>query len=207
MKAALTLDGQLAAADGTSQWISSPEARQDAHRLRAEVDAIMVGAGTLRADNPRLTVRIETPERVDQPQPTPVVVAGTGMLSAEARLFRRDPIILAPTRLDLPGRLVLVPDASGQRVDLSAGLARLGEMGIRKLMVEGGATLFRSLLAAGVIDEAALYYGPILAGGLGSPLFGGRWATLRDAHPIRVVDVQRLGESVRLNLALRPEQT
>lgn len=206
LKAALTLDGQLAAADGTSQWISSPEARRDAHRLRASVDAVMVGAGTVRADDPRLTVRLGPEGGVEPPQPAPVIVAGRGRLPAEARLFDRDPILLAPAHLEAPGRVVAAPDQSGERVDLAEGLAGLRTFGIERLMAEGGARLFRSLLDAGLIDRAVLYYGPLLAGGTGAPLFRGPWNTLEEARPVRITAVQRLGESIRVDLDLHPKK-
>ena len=202
MKAAMTLDGQLAAADGTSQWISSPEARQDAHRLRAAVDAVMVGAGTVRADDPRLTVRLDTQGAHDRRQPVPVVVAGSGPLPHRAQVFGRDPIVLAPAALDLPGRVIVVPDQSGERVDPAAGLVRLGALGIERLMLEGGARLLRCFLEAGLVDRGVLYYGPLLAGGVGAPLFRGTWNTLEDAHPVRITSVQRLGESIRLDIEI-----
>lgn len=196
----MTLDGQLAAADGTSQWISSPEARRDAHQLRAGVDAVMVGAGTLRADDPRLTVRLDEPGGGRIRQPTPVVVAGRGELPRDARLFQRDPILLAPRPLDVPAQVVVVPDASGDRVDLSAGLARLGALGIQQLMLEGGALLLRSFMESGLVDRGVLYYGPMLAGGTGSPLFRGTWNTLADARPVRIRALRRLGESIRVDI-------
>ena len=202
MKAAMTLDGQLAAADGTSQWISSPEARRDAHRLRAQVDAVMVGAGTVRADDPRLTVRLDESGEREIRQPTPVVVAGRGQLPPGANLFGRDPVVLAPGRLDIPGRVVVVPDVSGLRVDLAAGLDRLGALGIERLMLEGGAHLFRSFMDSGLIDRGVLYYGPMLAGGVGAPLFRGTWNTLEEARPVRVASVCPLGESVRVDIEI-----
>ncbi len=202
MKAAMTLDGQLAAADGTSQWISSPEARQDSHRLRARVDAVMVGAGTLRADNPRLTVRLGDGSRSGRHQPIPVIVAGIGEVPSGAQVFERDVIVLTPAPLDLPGRVIQVPDPSRARVDLADGLDELGNLGIRQIMVEGGGALFRSLLDAGLVNRVVLYYGPLLAGGRGVPLFGGLWNTLEDAVPVRVVSVRRLGGSIRLDLSL-----
>lgn len=202
MKAAMTLDGQLAAADGTSQWISSPEARRDAHRLRAEVDAVMVGAGTVRADDPRLTVRLDTSSENGIEQPIPVIVAGRGRLSHDARLFERDPIVLSPRPLEVPGRVFVVPDTSGDRVDLPAGLARLEALGIRQLMLEGGAVLLRSFIEGGLVDRGVLYYGPMLAGGVGAPLFRGTWNTLADACPVRVTALRRLGESVRVDIEI-----
>ena len=200
MKAAMTLDGQLAAADGTSQWISSPEARRDAHRLRAEVDAVMVGAGTVRADNPRLTVRLDADSWRDIEQPAPVIVAGREELPPVAHLFGRDPIVLAPGPLEVPGRVIVVPDVSGGRVDLATGLGRLGALGMGRVMVEGGALLFRSFLDAGLVDRVVLYYGPLLAGGSGAPLFGGTWDTLADARQVRIGAVHRLGESIRVDI-------
>lgn len=202
MKAAMTLDGQLAAADGTSQWISSPEARRDGHRLRAQVDAVMVGAGTVRADDPRLTVRLEPDGGRDVKQPVPVIVAGKGKLPPDAQLFRRDPVLISPTGLDLPGRGIIAPDSSGDQVDLAAGLSELYAMGIRHLLVEGGSRLFRSLLEADLIDRAVFYYGPLLAGGVGAPLFQGRWSTLSDARVVRAGVGRRLGESIRLDIDL-----
>ena len=189
----MTLDGQLAAADGTSQWISSPEARRDAHQLRAEVDAVMVGAGTVRADDPRLTVRLDTSSEKRIEQPIPVIVAGRGGLPHDARLFERDPILLAPQPLEVTGRVVVEPDPSGNRVDLAAGLDRLGALGIERLMLEGGAGLFRSFMEYGLVDRGVLYYGPLLAGGVGAPLFRGAWNTLADARPVRVGALRRPG--------------
>ena len=200
MKAAMTLDGQLAAADGTSQWISSPEARRDAHRLRAEVDAVMVGAGTVRADDPRLTVRLDACRGLGIEQPTPVIVAGRGELPPAAHLFGRDPIVLSPTALEVPGRVFVAPDVSGDRVDLATGLARLGALGMRRIMVEGGALLFRSFLDSGLVDRVVLYYGPLLAGGTGAPLFRGTWDTLAEARLVSIGGMHRLGESIRLDV-------
>ena len=204
MKAAMTLDGQLAASDGTSQWITSAEARIDAHERRAAVDAIMVGAGTLIADDPLLTVRLDG---YNGEQPTPVVVAGSRDLPSEARLFARDPIVLTPHAMDVPGRVVVVPGGSGDqvdldRVDLERGLELLHGLGIRSILVEGGGGLFASLLGAGLIDRGVVYYGQNLAGGTGTPLFGATWDTLSDMVSVEVVSVVQVGGDIRVEFEM-----
>ena len=206
LKVALTLDGQIAAADGSSQWISSPEARQDAHRLRARVDAVMVGAGTLRADNPRLTVRLGPQETHPVGSPRPVIVAGTRPLPTESILFGRNPIVLAPADPDISGQIVISPNRTGDKVDLVAGLKHLAELGIRNLLVEGGSALFGSLLEAGLVDRGVIYYGPLLAGGVGKPFSDKAWTTLADALPVAIESVERLGESIKLAFSVPSPQ-
>ena len=99
LKFASTLDGQAAAADRTSQWITGPEAREDAHRLRAEADAIVIGAGTLRSDNPRLDVRIDG---YAGRQPRPVIIAGSSPLPDNAVVYERDPMLFIPDSVPVP---------------------------------------------------------------------------------------------------------
>jgi diaminohydroxyphosphoribosylaminopyrimidine deaminase/5-amino-6-(5-phosphoribosylamino)uracil reductase len=195
MKAAMTIDGQLAAADGSSQWITSPQARRDAHETRSGVDAVMVGAGTVLADNPALTVRLDGYTRT---QPSPVVVAGSRALDPGAAVFSRDPVVLAPANLDLPGDVVVVPDGAG-RVDLPSGLEALGDRGIGRVLVEGGATLLTSLLESDLIDEGVVYYGSKLAGGVGRPLFDATWDTLGDARTVEIIDARLVGGDVRVH--------
>ena len=200
MKAAITIDGQLGAADGSSQWITGPEARADAHRARAAVDAVMVGAGTVLADDPRLDVRLEG---FAGSQPVPVVMAGQRPLPADAQIFDRDPIVFAPMVLDVPGRVIVTPDRSGTRINLVNALELLAGLGVGRVLVEGGAGLLAALLAGGLIDRGIVYFGAKLAGGVGTPLFGASWATFTDAHEVEIEAVRMIGPDVRVDFGFR----
>ncbi|MDA8440241.1 MAG: bifunctional diaminohydroxyphosphoribosylaminopyrimidine deaminase/5-amino-6-(5-phosphoribosylamino)uracil reductase RibD [Propionibacterium sp.] len=184
-KFAATLDGRSAAADGTSQWITGPEARADVHRLRAGCGAIIVGTGTAVADDPRLSVRRPDGTLLER-QPLRVVV-GRRTLPAGARLFDGS----APTvQLDL--------DPAGVLRDLAA-------RGVHHAWLEGGPTLAASFLRAGLVDEIVAYIAPALLGA-GSPAvadFG--VATITDISRWNPTDLARVGDDVRLTLT-RPEE-
>ena len=155
VKWAQTIDGRAAAADGSSQWITGPEARADVHRRRATADAILVGTGTLLADDPALTARnadggLLVPA---SEQPVPVIV-GRRAIPAAARV-RSHPAL--GDRFPDPVRV------TGE--DLAADLAALGARGIRSVFVEGGPQLASSLLRAGLADELLIYIAPALLGG------------------------------------------
>lgn len=178
LKLASTLDGRTAAADGTSQWITGDAARTDAHRLRADSDAILVGAGTVRADNPALTVRLPESERsTDDTEPLRVVL---GAAPADAAL---QPCL----------------EVSG---DLGVILDDLGARGVLQLMVEGGATVAKAFHEAGLVDRYVLYMAPAIFGGDDAlSLFSGKGApTLGDLWRGRIVDVARVGDDLRLEI-------
>lgn len=181
LKLAATLDGRTAAPDGTSQWITGPQARADAHRLRAESDAVLVGAGTVRADDPRLTVRLDGVDVTDEDQPLRVVL---GRAPAGARVH-------PALELDVP-----LPEV----------LDELGGRGVLQVLVEGGAAVAHDLHAAGLVDRYVVYLAPALLGGDdGRSLFAGPGAaTLADAWRGEIVGVARLGEDLRIDLASRP---
>ncbi len=193
LKLALTLDGQAAAADGSSQWITGEEARRDAHRLRARSDAVAVGAGTVLADDPRLTVRSGD---IPMAQPVPVVVAGRRPLPASAVVFGRDPIVYAPASVDLPGDVTILGD--GHRVDLEAALADLGKREIIDLLVEGGPTLAASLEAAGLVDRMVLYLAGSVAGGVGRPAFASVFETIGTQRQVEITEFEQLGTDLKV---------
>lgn len=194
LKWASTLDGQVAAADGTSQWITSAATRRDAHLLRATADAVMVGAGTVRVDDPRLTVRLEG---YDGPQPRAVVVAGSSPLPPTAAVFTRDPIVYSPSPRDLPGEVVVA--GRDGRVDLDAVVADLGKREMLDLLVEGGPVLAHSLLEAGLVERVVVYLAAGLAGGVGRPAVAGTFPTMGAQTRLEISEVRRIGPDVRVD--------
>jgi diaminohydroxyphosphoribosylaminopyrimidine deaminase/5-amino-6-(5-phosphoribosylamino)uracil reductase len=173
LKLAATLDGRTAAADGSSRWITGPEARADAHRLRATHDAVLVGAGTVRADDPALTVR-----HVPGPDPLRVVL---GQAPPGARVH---------PAVELEGPLPEVLDELGRR-------------GVLSVLVEGGATVAHAFHAQGLVDRYVIYLAPALMGGSDGPaLFAGPGAaTIADAWRGRLLGVERLGDDLRVEVA------
>ncbi len=195
LKSAITLDGQTGAADGSSRWISGESARADAHRLRGEVDAIVVGAGTVIADDPRLDVRLDG---YHGPQPRPVVVVGERRLPAGAAILSREPLVYAAREMEVAGAEVMVLPAADHKVDLVAMAVDLGGRGYLDVMVEGGAGLAAALWEADLIDRGIVYIGARLAGGVGKPVFDRRFDSLMDSRPIVFDEVERVGEDLRV---------
>ena len=189
-KVATTLDGKVAAPDGTSRWITSPEARRDVHRLRAECDTVVAGAGTVAADDPQLTVRDEQGRPVAD-QPLRVVVDTHGRTSPGARVHDH----AAPTWVATAAELGKGADG---RVDLSVLLAELWRRDRRLVLLEGGPTLAGAFLRAGLVDRVVAYLAPTLLGDGLAPLAGTGVTTLGDAVPLDITDVTRVGPDVRV---------
>jgi len=201
LKAAVTLDGKIATRDGDARWVSGPEARAWVHRKRDQVDAVLVGAGTARADDPALTARLPGGRGRD---PIRVVLDTDLRLPPRLRLFRqRSP---APTlvahaslrrrRLGPGAELVRCRRGPGG-VDLRDLLAKLAARGITHLLVEGGAAVHARFLAEGLVDEVAIFVAPKILGGDGLSLARGRGpARMAEALRLERVRVERVGDDV-----------
>ncbi|TMH59914.1 MAG: bifunctional diaminohydroxyphosphoribosylaminopyrimidine deaminase/5-amino-6-(5-phosphoribosylamino)uracil reductase RibD [Betaproteobacteria bacterium] len=193
LKVAATLDGRTALPDGRSQWITGAEARRDGHRWRARACAILTGIGTVRADDPQLTVReVETPR-----QPLRVIVDSRLETPPNARVLPA--LVFSAREGSLPDAEVLaLPNANG-KVDLPRMLEVLAERGVNELHVEAGFRLNGSLVREGCVDEFLVYLNPSFLGDgaqglLDLPLPGSLDGRLR----LRVLSVDRLGDDLRL---------
>jgi diaminohydroxyphosphoribosylaminopyrimidine deaminase/5-amino-6-(5-phosphoribosylamino)uracil reductase len=176
LKLACTLDGRIAAPDGSSRWITGPEARADAHALRAESDAVLVGAGTVRADDPRLTVR-----------------------NAEGR----DPLRIV---LGKPPQDAKVLPATAHEGDIPSLLDELGAHDVLQLLVEGGARVAGSFHRGGFVDQYVIYLAPAIMGGDdGVPSFAGAGAPTMDEVWRGAFDrFTRLGSDLRIDVLAGP---
>lgn len=196
LKAAITLDGRIADADGASRWITGEEARAAGHRLRDTSDAVLVGSGTLLADDPSLNTRL--PNGRDA---LPGVLDGALRTPASAAVLRagRKPLIFtglgAPER-ELPADIVRVGREDG-RLDLRAALAHLLSLGVQQVLVEGGGQVHRSFLAAGLVDELHLFVAPRVLGAGPSWIAGPGWS-LASAPGFKLESATPVGADVHL---------
>ncbi len=205
IKLAQSVDGHIALANGSSQWISGSEARADVQIWRARSDVILTGIGTLLADDPSLNVRNSEMAR----QPTRVVVDSRWRTPATARL------------LSLPGKVLIagldenpIPDSLSEtsadylgvtsfegRVDMSAVFTELGKRGFNEVQVEAGAALCGTLIQQKLVDEVLIYQAPvILGGGARSPFATPRLDNMQDRVHLEWVDSRRIGKDLRLRL-------
>ena len=185
VKWAQSLDGRAAASDGTSQWITGPEARADVHRRRAEADAIVVGIGTVLADDPALTARRPDGSLYDH-QPLPVVLGDRGVPD-DAALHRHPHPFVRRSGSDLP-----------------AVLAELRERGVQRVFVEGGPKIASAFLRADLADEVLAYIAPMLLGGDRLALGDIGVSTIAEARRLETTAVERLGPD--LLLIARPSE-
>jgi diaminohydroxyphosphoribosylaminopyrimidine deaminase/5-amino-6-(5-phosphoribosylamino)uracil reductase len=181
-KSASTLDGRVAAADGSSRWITGEAARADVHALRARCGAVVVGTGTALADDPQLTVR--------------------GTEGTDGRRPARQPLRVVVGHRPLPTGARLLDDAAETLVlatrDPAEVLATLHARGIHRVLLEGGPTLSAAFLAAGLVDEVVAYVAPALLGAGPSVTADLGVTTITDAVRLRPTDVTVLGPDVRI---------
>jgi diaminohydroxyphosphoribosylaminopyrimidine deaminase/5-amino-6-(5-phosphoribosylamino)uracil reductase len=197
LKLAITLDGSVAAADGTSQWITSEESRKDAHLLRSASDAVVVGAGTLLSDDPLLTVRLDGADV----QPLPVIVAGTRPLPAEGRIWDRSPLVVATRDIDVPSGELLVVGGEDDRPDPTATARALADRGLLEVLLEGGPNLAASWWKAGVVGRGVLYVGARIGGGRGLAPLEGDFATMAESRPVNITEVRMVGPDIRIEFS------
>lgn len=209
LKMAASLDGKVAARDGTSRWISGDLAREDVHRMRAAAGAIMVGAGTALRDDPSLTVRHpEYPAR----HPLRVIVDGAGIVPETNVVFTDGaaPTLVATSESaprerrdawrDAGAEVLLVSEPGSHRVALDRLLGELGKREIQRVLIEGGPTLAWETVRLGLVEELVLFIAPILVGGRDAPsvLMGEGIASITDPHRVDVVEVSRVGEDIKV---------
>jgi diaminohydroxyphosphoribosylaminopyrimidine deaminase/5-amino-6-(5-phosphoribosylamino)uracil reductase len=205
LKLAVSLDGKIADRERRSKWITGPAARKAVQDLRRRSDAIVVGAGTARADDPSLLPRPTRGRR-----PYRVIVDSTGSLPSKAQVLRdgfQGQTILATTarcsaarrnRYEKCGATVWVLPARGGRVDLRVLMRRLAELGALRVLCEGGGELAAGLLETGLADELILFAAPLVLGGAGVGAVGGRGWLLRNAPRFRTVEADRVGSDIML---------
>ena len=203
LKCAMTLDGKIAAADGSARWITGEEARREAHRMRSHSDAVAVGIGTALADDPALDVRLGAPW---PREPYRVVVDSAARLPVAARLIAAGTAgraVVAVTddapadrvaALEARGATVLRCKARQARVDVEDLCARLFALEVMALLVEGGGGLAAAFAEAGLVDRAAFFVAPKLLGGAAAPTaIAGAGRPLADALVLDAVSVRALG--------------
>ncbi|MEQ1516199.1 MAG: bifunctional diaminohydroxyphosphoribosylaminopyrimidine deaminase/5-amino-6-(5-phosphoribosylamino)uracil reductase RibD, partial [Usitatibacteraceae bacterium] len=212
LKVATSLDGKTALANGNSKWITGAEARRDVHRMRAEACAVMTGIGTLLADDPQLTVRDFPCAR----QPLRVLLDSRLDVQDSARLLEGGNVLLVTAvsneiraaQLKLKGvEVVEVPvEQVKGKVDLVKMMEMLAARGLNHVMVETGAKLNGSLLAAGVVDEVVAYVAPRIFGDTARGAFAlSEFTELADCTRLKISEVRRIGADLRVTAAVLEE--
>jgi diaminohydroxyphosphoribosylaminopyrimidine deaminase/5-amino-6-(5-phosphoribosylamino)uracil reductase len=209
IKCAATLDGRIATRSGDSRWVTGEKARRYVHRLRHAVDAILVGIGTIHADNPRLTTRLDSIKGVD---PVRIVLDTHLSISPDARILKldsnSDTILITgkavseakKKRVVKKGVRQIVQPLKNGKIDMKPLMVQLGSMGITSLLVEGGSRVIASALRSGIVDKALFFYAPkILGGDDGIPICRGPGPQLmKDCIQAKNIRVQRFDDDVMI---------
>lgn len=207
LKSAFSLDGKIATRTGDSRWITGPQARAYAHRLRSRVDAVLVGAETVRLDDPQLTVR---PKKKGVQNPTRIVVAGKTNISASAKIFNnahKERVIYAATaslslsekkKIQGIGVEVLIIKRKKDQVDLSLLMGKLGDMGVSSVMIEGGSEISGTAFKEKLVDKVIYFLAPKIIGGKNAPgpIGGQGIAKLKEFVKVKEMSVARLGNDL-----------
>jgi diaminohydroxyphosphoribosylaminopyrimidine deaminase/5-amino-6-(5-phosphoribosylamino)uracil reductase len=208
LKMAASIDGRIATGGGESRWITGPRARSEVHLMRAQSDAVLVGAGTVRSDDPKLNVR---DLRIPESDPVRVVVSGALSLPRDSYLAQTAasvPLWLCHDAdaedgrrkawTELGAELIEVPFQADGDMDLSSLLQRLGERGLTRVLCEGGGRLAAALIEADLVDEIVCYTAGLVLGEEAIPVVGGlEVAALQLAPRYRLLDVAPIGPDMR----------
>jgi diaminohydroxyphosphoribosylaminopyrimidine deaminase / 5-amino-6-(5-phosphoribosylamino)uracil reductase len=208
-KCAATLDGRIATRTGDSKWVTGEAARACVHEMRHAVDAILVGVGTVAADDPRLTTRIADRKVKD---PVRVILDTHGRIPSSARVLSHasgaetivvaGPAACADVQRRIAGKGVRVIEAATRdgRIDLAALMGQLGEMGITSILIEGGSRVLASAFRAGVVDKACFFFAPLISGGDdGVPICSGPGSDrMRDCIRLVRIRTRRFDDDVMI---------
>ena len=208
LKAAMTLDGNIATRSGDSKWISCEASRKLVHILRSQSDALMVGSGTVMTDDPQLTVRLK---KKSLKNPLRIIVDGKLRIPLTSKVLQPNlakgtMIVTAPSRVSsrkarqitkTGARIMSAPLKNGQ-INLRALMKKLGAMGITSLLLEGGSELNAAALAEGIVDKILFFYAPKIIGGRNAVhvVGGSGIAALRNALLVRDLHLRRVGSDV-----------
>ncbi|MYS08669.1 riboflavin biosynthesis protein RibD, partial [Streptomyces sp. SID6041] len=188
-----------AAADGTSRWITSAESRADVHRLRAEADAVVVGSGTARADDPHLAVR--GVEGAVQPRRVVVDTEGTAVKPGARILDDAAPTLIAVAEdatTSLDETVVVRLPRADRGLSVPALLDALHARGVRSVLLEGGPTLAGAFVAAGAVDQVVGYLAPVLLGAGPAALADAGISTITEALRLDVTETAHIGSDLRI---------
>ena len=209
LKCAATLDGRIATRTGDSRWVTGEKARKFVHELRHAVDAILVGIGTIHADNPSLTTRLEPDSGLD---PVRIVLDTHLSISPDARILQLDSnsdtiLVTGDTvsaakkkRVLKTGVRLIEQPVRDDQIDLKSLMVELGSMGMTSLLIEGGSRVIASAIRSGVIDKVFFFYAPkILGGDDGIPICQGPGPEqMKDSIRVRDIRVQRFDDDVMI---------
>ena len=209
VKCAATLDGRIATSTGDSKWVSGKESRAFVHRLRHEIDAIMVGVDTIKTDNPSLTARLNDSKGKD---PQRIILDTHLSIPGNAKVLRldsdSDTVIVTGPSVQRQKKAVIEKNGvqfyqsplKGGLIDLDFLMKQLGKSGISSLLIEGGSHVIASSLKAGIVDKVIFFFAPkILGGDDGVPICSGSGPSeMRDCIPVKDIRVRRFGDDVMI---------